>query len=81
MARIVRVQTLAIKGKEFIEGRPAIGRLAPGPFILRHHPPNVTGVAAMSRWTIPVSLILAESFAVFLAPRRERAAMTSLGVL
>jgi len=43
MARIVRRPDLAIKGKEFIEAGPRIGRSRSPAIILRHILPNVIG--------------------------------------
>ena len=65
MARIVRGQTLAIKGKEFIEAARAAG-VSQTAIIARHVLPNVIGpVAVYVTLTIPV-VILAESFLSFL---------------
>lgn len=79
MARIVRGQTLAIKGKEFIEAARAAG--VPGSAIIRRHVlPNVIGpVAVYVTLTIPV-VILAESFLSFLGLGVNEP-LTSLGVL
>jgi oligopeptide transport system permease protein len=79
MARIVRGQTLAIKGKEFIEAARAAG-VPRHSIILRHILPNVIGpVAVYVTLTIPV-VILAESFLSFLGLGVNEP-LTSLGVL
>ncbi len=79
MSRIVRGQTLAIKGKEFIEAARAAG--VPGSAIIRRHIlPNVVGpVAVYVTLTIPV-VIMAESFLSFLGLGVNEP-LTSLGVL
>ena len=79
MSRIVRGQTLAIKGKEFIEAARAAG--VSGPAIIRRHIlPNVVGpVAVYVTLTIPV-VIMAESFLSFLGLGVNEP-LTSLGVL
>jgi len=79
MARIVRGQTLAIKGKEFIEAARASG-VSRKDIIVRHILPNVIGpVAVYVTLTIPV-VILAESFLSFLGLGVNEP-LTSLGVL
>jgi oligopeptide transport system permease protein len=79
MARIVRGQTLAIKGKEFIEAARASG-VSRRAIIMRHILPNVIGpVAVYVTLTIPV-VILAESFLSFLGLGVNEP-LTSLGVL
>ncbi len=79
MARIVRGQTLSIKGKEFIEAARAAG-VPRRDIILRHILPNVIGpVAVYVTLTIPV-VILAESFLSFLGLGVNEP-LTSLGVL
>ena len=79
MSRIVRGQTLALKGKEFIEAARAAG--VSGPAIIRRHIlPNVVGpVAVYVTLTIPV-VIMAESFLSFLGLGVNEP-LTSLGVL
>ena len=79
MSRIVRGQTLAIKGKEFIEAARAAG--VSGPAIIRRHIlPNVVGpVAVYVTLTIP-GVIMAESFLSFLGLGVNEP-LTSLGVL
>jgi oligopeptide transport system permease protein len=79
MARIVRGQTLSIKGKEFVEAARAAGVPA-WQIITRHILPNVIGpVAVYVTLTIPV-VILAESFLSFLGLGVNEP-LTSLGVL
>ena len=64
-ARIVRGQTLALKGREFIEAARATGVGTPG-ILLRHVIPNLIGpVALYATLTIP-DMILFESFLSFL---------------
>ncbi|MFN3610127.1 MAG: ABC transporter permease, partial [Hyphomonas sp.] len=78
MSRIVRGQTLTIKGKEFIEAARAAGVSRRG-IIFRHILPNVIGpVAVYVTLTIPV-VILAESFLSFLGLGVNEP-LTSLGV-
>jgi len=65
MARIVRGQTLTLKGKEFIQAAHAIGVKTPH-IILRHIVPNVMGIVIIYvTLTIP-QVILTESFLSFL---------------
>lgn len=65
MARIVRGQTLSIRGREFIEAAEAAGVSRPR-MILRHVVPNVVGpILVYVTLTIP-AVILAESFLSFL---------------
>ncbi len=79
MSRIVRGQTLAIRGKEFIEAARAAGVSQIG-IITRHILPNVIGpVAVYVTLTVPV-VILAESFLSFLGLGVNEP-LTSLGVL
>ncbi|MFC7290943.1 ABC transporter permease [Hirschia litorea] len=79
MARIVRGQTLAIKGREFIEAARACG-VPPHKIVLRHVIPNLLGpVAVYVTLTIPI-VILAESFLSFLGLGVNEP-LTSLGVL
>ena len=79
MARIVRGQTLSIKGKEFIEAARAAG-VSPARIVTRHVIPNLLGpVAVYVTLTIPI-VILAESFLSFLGLGVNEP-LTSLGVL
>jgi oligopeptide transport system permease protein len=65
MARIVRAQTLAWRGKAFVEAARASGA-RPLDIVLRHIAPNVLGpVFVFATLNIPV-LILAESFLSFI---------------
>jgi len=65
MARIVRGQTLTLKGKEFVEAAHAIGVKTPR-IILKHIIPNVLGIVIIYvTLTIP-QVILTESFLSFL---------------
>jgi oligopeptide transport system permease protein len=64
-ARIVRAQTLALRGREFIEAARATG-VAGGRIITRHIVPNLMGtVLAYAALTVP-QMILFESFLSFL---------------
>lgn len=79
MARIVRGQTIALRGMEFVEAAEAAGvsRLS---IIKRHIVPNVLGpVVVYATLTIPV-VILAESFLSFLGLGVQEP-LTSLGRL
>lgn len=79
MARIVRGQTLGLKGKEFIEAAHAIGVKTPS-IIARHIVPNVLGIVIVYvTLTIP-QVILTESFLSFLGLGVQEPA-TSWGVL
>jgi len=79
MARIVRGQTLALRGKEFIEAARASGGSTPA-IILRHIVPNVLGVVMVYvTLTIP-QVILLESFLSFLGLGIQEP-MTSWGML
>jgi oligopeptide transport system permease protein len=79
MARIVRGQTLSIKGKEFIEAARAAG-VPTRKIITRHVMPNVMGpVVVYMTLTIP-QVILIESFLSFLGLGVQEP-LTSWGVL
>jgi oligopeptide transport system permease protein len=79
MARIVRGQTLSIKGKEFIEAARAAG-VPTRKIITRHVIPNVMGpVVVYVTLTIP-QVILIESFLSFLGLGVQEP-LTSWGVL
>lgn len=79
MARIVRGQTLTIKGKEFIEAAEAAG-VSRFKMIVRHIIPNVIGpVLVYITLTIP-GVILEESFLSFLGLGVQEP-MTSWGAL
>jgi len=65
MARIVRGQTIALRGKEFVEAARASGA-KPLEIVFRHIVPNVLGpVVIFATLNIPV-IILAESFLSFI---------------
>jgi len=79
MARIVRGQTIALKGMEFVEAAHAAG-VSQTAIIRRHIVPNVLGpVVVYVTLTIPV-VILAESFLSFLGLGVQEP-LTSLGNL
>ncbi|KII12362.1 ABC transporter permease [Phaeobacter sp. S60] len=79
MARIVRGQTLTIKGREFVEAARAIGVPAPV-IILRHIVPNLLGVIAVYATLLVPLMILTESFISFLGLGVQEP-LTSLGAL
>ncbi len=65
MARIVRGQTMSLKGKEFVESAIAVGATTPA-IIFKHIVPNLLGIVAVYvTLTIP-QVILVESFLSFL---------------
>ena len=79
MARIVRGQTLSVKGKEFIEAARAAG-VRNRRIITRHVIPNVLGpVIVYVTLTVP-HVILIESFLSFLGLGVQEP-LTSWGVL
>ena len=79
MSRIVRVQTLGLKHKEFVEAARATGLSQRG-IIARHIVPNLLGpVVVYVTLTIP-AVILAESFLSFLG-LGVQPPMASLGTL
>ncbi len=79
MARIVRGQTLAVKGKEFIEAARAAG-VSNRKIITRHIIPNLLGpVVVYVTLTVP-QVILTESFLSFLGLGVQEP-LTSWGVL
>ena len=65
MSRIVRAQTLALKGREFIEAARASG-VSEQMIILRHILPNLLGVVIVYASLLIPEMILAESFISFL---------------
>ncbi|CUH07768.1 Oligopeptide transport system permease protein OppC [Jannaschia seosinensis] len=79
MARIVRGQTLSLKGREFIEAAQATGVAAPV-IIARHIVPNLLGVIAVYTTLLVPLMILTESFISFLGLGVQEP-MTSLGAL
>ncbi|MEM7024536.1 MAG: ABC transporter permease subunit, partial [Pseudomonadota bacterium] len=79
MARIVRGQTLSVKGKEFIEAARAAG-VSNTKIISRHIVPNLLGpVVVYVTLTVP-QVILIESFLSFLGLGVQEP-LTSWGVL
>jgi oligopeptide transport system permease protein len=79
MARIVRGQTLAVKGKEFIEAARAAG-VRNRKIITRHVIPNVLGPVIVYVTLIVPQVILIESFLSFLGLGVQEP-LTSWGVL
>ncbi|MGR7921952.1 oligopeptide ABC transporter permease OppC [Zobellella denitrificans] len=79
MARIVRGQTLSLKGKEFIEAAEVCGvsRLN---IIVRHIVPNVLGIVVVYATLLVPGMILFESFLSFLGLGVQEP-MTSWGAL
>ncbi len=79
MSRIVRGQTLTLKGREYIEAARAIG--VPAPVIIRRHIlPNLIGVVTVFATLLVPNMILTESFISFLGLGVQEP-MTSLGAL
>ncbi|WP_108650051.1 oligopeptide ABC transporter permease OppC [Dongshaea marina] len=79
VARIVRGQTLSIKGKEFIEAAHVCG-VSKWKMITRHIVPNVVGVVAVYATLLVPSLIMTEAFLSFLGLGVQEP-MTSWGSL
>ncbi len=79
MSRIVRGQTLSLKGREYVEAARATGVSAPI-IILRHIGPNLLGVIAVYATLLVPLMILTESFISFLGHGVQEP-MTSLGAL
>ena len=79
MARIVRGQTLSLKGREYVEAARATGVSAPV-IILRHIVPNLLGVIAVYATLLVPLMILTESFISFLGLGVQEP-LTSLGAL
>ena len=65
MSRIVRGQTLTLKGREFIEAARATG-VSEATIIRRHILPNLAGVVIVYASLLVPEMILAESFISFL---------------
>lgn len=65
MARIVRGQTLSLKGKEFIEAASICG-VSTKNIVLRHIVPNVLGLVVVYASLLVPNMILFESFLSFL---------------
>lgn len=79
MARIVRGQTIALRGREFVEAARAAGA-KPHQIVLRHIVPNVLGpVVVFATLNVPV-IILTESFLSFIGLGVQEP-LTSLGRL
>ena len=79
MARIVRGQTLTLKGKEFIEAARATG-VPSWVIITRHIVPNLLGIVAVYATLLIPEMILTESFISFLGLGVQEP-LTSLGRL
>lgn len=79
MARIVRGQTLSLKGRDFVEAAQATGVSTPV-IIARHIVPNLLGVIAVYATLLVPLMILTESFISFLGLGVQEP-MTSLGAL
>ena len=79
MARIVRGQTMTLKGREFIEAARATGVPA-WKIILRHVVPNLLGIVAVYATLLVPEMILTESFISFLGLGVQEP-LTSLGRL
>lgn len=79
MARIVRGQTLTLKGKEFIEAAQATG-VPSWLIIIRHIVPNLLGIVAVYATLLIPEMILTESFISFLGLGVQEP-LTSLGRL
>ena len=79
MARIVRGQTLTLKGREFIEAARATG-VPTWIIILRHIVPNLLGIVAVYATLLIPEMILLESFISFLGLGVQEP-LTSLGRL
>jgi len=79
MARIVRGQTLSLRGKEFIEAAYVCG-VNKKTIVVRHIVPNVLGIVAVYSTLLIPSMILTESFLSFLGLGVQEP-MTSWGAL
>ncbi|WP_174801562.1 ABC transporter permease subunit [Martelella limonii] len=79
MSRIVRGQTLTLKGREYIEAAQATG-VAPRTIIRRHIVPNLLGVVIVYATLLVPGMILSESFISFLGLGVQEP-LTSLGAL
>ena len=79
MARIVRGQTLTLKGREFIEAARATG-VPTWLIIIRHIVPNLLGIVAVYATLLIPEMILTESFISFLGLGVQEP-LTSLGRL
>ncbi len=79
MARIVRGQTLSLKGREFVIAARALG-VPPASILGRHIAPNLAGAVAATLALLAPRVILLESFLSFLGLGVQEP-LTSLGVL
>ncbi len=79
MARIVRGQTLSLKGQDYVEAAIAIGVRTPR-IIWRHIVPNLIGVVIVYATLVVPQMIIFESFISFLGPGVQEP-MTSWGAL
>ncbi|GJD67494.1 hypothetical protein MMMDOFMJ_0409 [Methylobacterium gnaphalii] len=79
MARIVRTQTLALKGRDFVRAAQALG-LTTGAILIRHIVPNTLGPIVVAATLLVPRVILLESFLSFLGLGVQEPA-TSWGVL
>ncbi|MCP4767520.1 MAG: oligopeptide ABC transporter permease OppC [Gammaproteobacteria bacterium] len=79
MARVVRGQTLSLRGKEFIEAAEVCG-VSRWKIIVRHIVPNVLGVVTVYATLLVPGMILLESFLSFLGLGVQEP-MTSWGAL
>ena len=79
MARIVRGQTLSLKGREFVEAAIATGVATPT-IIARHIVPNLLGLVIVYATLLVPSMIIFESFISFLGLGVQEP-QTSLGAL
>ncbi|MBB4120638.1 ABC transporter permease subunit [Martelella radicis] len=79
MSRIVRGQTLSLKGREYVEAARATG-VASGTIIRRHIVPNLLGVVIVYATLLVPGMILSESFISFLGLGVQEP-LTSLGAL
>lgn len=79
MSRIVRGQTLSLKGREYVEAARATG-VASSTIIRRHVVPNLLGVVIVYATLLVPGMILSESFISFLGLGVQEP-LTSLGAL
>ncbi len=79
MARIVRTQTLSLKGRDFVRAAQALGLATPA-ILARHIVPNTLGPIVVAATLLVPRVILLESFLSFLGLGVQEPA-TSWGVL
>jgi oligopeptide transport system permease protein len=79
MARIVRGQTLTLKGREYIEAAQATG-VSPFRIIMMHIVPNLLGIVVVYSTLLVPDVIIGESFISFLGLGVQEP-QTSLGTL